>query len=122
MRELERNKQLVHFAQFDKIEPIYDEDGYDTGEVKPSYFEPVALRINVSPALGESATRQFGDVVDYDRTLVTCDLSLPIDEQTVFWIDETDTSKPFDYTVKKIAKSLNSLLIAVKKVEVSVGA
>ena len=122
MRELERNKQLVHFAQFDQIEPIYDEDGNDTGEVKPTYLPPVELRINVSPALGEVATRQFGDVVDYDRTLVTCDTSLPIDEQTVFWIDETDTEKPYDYIVKKVAKSLNSLLIAVKKVEVSVGA
>ena len=122
MRELERNKQLVHYAQFDKIESIYDQDGNDTGEVRPLYFAPVELRINVSPAVGESATRQFGDVVDYDRTLVTCDTSLPIDEQTVFWIDETDTSKPFDYVVKKVAKSLNALQIAVKRVEVSVGA
>lgn len=122
MRELERNKQLVHYAQFDQIEPIYDEDGNDTGEVRPKYSEPVELRINVSPAVGESATRQFGEVVDYDRTLVICDTSLPIDERTVFWIDETDTDKPFDYTVKKVARSLNSLQIAVKRVEVSVGA
>ena len=110
MRELERNKRTVYYALFDKNEPILDEDGNDTGEERYFYFAPVELRINVSPALGESAT------------LVTCDKSLPIDEQTVFWIDETDTSKPFDYTVKKVAESLNSLQIAVKKVEVSVGA
>ena len=122
MRDLARNKQLVHYAQFEKIESIYDEDGNYTGEVQRKYLDPVELRINVSPAVGESATRQFGDVVDYDRTLVTCDTSLPIDEQTVFWIDETDTEKPFDYVVKKVARSLNSLQIAVKRVEVSVGA
>ena len=122
MRELERNKRTVYYALFDKNEHILDEDGNDTGELRPSYFAPVRLRINVSPAVGESATRPFGDIVDYDRTLVTCDTSLPIDEQTVFWIDDTDTGKPFDYKVKKVAKSLNSLLIAVKKVEVSVGA
>ena len=122
MREIERNKRTVYYALFDKNEPILDEDGNDTGETRPTYFAPVELRINVSPALGESATRQFGEVVDYDRTLVICDMSLPINEKTVFWIDETDTAKPYDYTVKKVAKSLNSLQIAVKKVEVSVGA
>lgn len=122
MRELERNKRTIYYALFDKNEPILDDDGNDTGEVRPSYFAPVELRINVSPALGESATRQFGEVVDYDRTLVTCDITLPIDEHTVFWIDDTDTNNAFDYTVKKVAKSLNSLQIAVKKVEVSVGA
>ena len=122
MRELERNKRTIYYALFVTNEPILDEDGYDTGETRPVYGTPVELRINVSPALGESATRQFGTVVDYDRTLVICDTSLPIDEQTVLWIDETDTSKSFDYTVKKVAKSLNSLQIAVKKVEVSVGA
>lgn len=122
MRELERNKITIYYALFDKNEPILDDDGNDTGEERPTYFAPVELRINVSPALGESATRQFGTTVDYDRTLVICDTTLPVDEQTVFWIDETDTSKAFDYTVKKVAKSLNSLLIAVKKVEVSVGA
>ena len=122
MRELERNKRKIYYALFDKNEPILDDDGNDTGEARPTYFAPVELRINVSPALGESATRQFGDVVDYDRTLVICDMSLPIDEKTVFWIDETDTEKPYDYAVKKVAKSLNSLQIAVKKVEVSVGA
>lgn len=122
MRELERNKRTVYYALFDKNEPILDDDGNDTGEETPVYLAPVELRINVSPAAGESATRQFGDVVDYDRTLVTCDITLPIDEHTVFWVDEADTAKPFDYTVKQVAKSLNSLLIAVKKVEVSVGA
>ena len=122
MRELERNKRTVYYALFNKNEPILDENGYDTGEERPSYFAPVELEINVSPAIGESATRQFGDVLDYDRTLVTCNVDLPINEQTVFWIDETDTTKPFDYVVKKVAESLNSLLIAVKKVEVSVGA
>ena len=122
MRELERNKRTVYYALFDKNEAILDDDGYETGEVRPSYLPPVELRINVSPSIGESATRQFGDVVDYDRTLVICDTTLPIDERTVFWIDETDITKSFDYKVKKVAKSLNSLQIAVKKVEVTVSA
>jgi hypothetical protein len=122
VRELERNKRTIYYALFDKNEPILDEDGNDTGEARPTYFAPVELKINVSPALGESATRQFGEVLDYDRTLVTCDMDLPINEESVFWIDETDTTKPFDYVVKQVAKSLNSTLIAVKKVKVTVSA
>lgn len=123
MRELERNKRTIYYALRDKEDkPLYDDNGYETGETVPSYGEPVELRINVSPALGESSTRQFGDVVDYDRTLVICDMTLPITEGTIFWIDEKDTSKPYDYVAKKVANSLNSKLIAVKKVEVSNGA
>lgn len=123
MRELERNKTTIYYALRDeKDKPLYDDNGYETGETVPSYSEPVALRINVSPALGESATRQFGDIVDYERTLVTCDMTLPVTEGTVFWIDETDTSKPYDYVAKKVADSLNAKVIAVKKVEVSTNA
>lgn len=119
MRELDRNKQKIFYALFESVSSILDEDGYDTGENEPVYGSPIALSINVSGASGENAIQQFGSTIDYDRVLVTCDLTLPIDEQTVFWIDNTDTSKPYDYVVKKIAKSLNSTLIAVKKVRVS---
>lgn len=122
MRELDRNKQDIFYALYNDKSPIYDEDGYDTGETEATYGDPIALSINVSGASGENAIQQFGSTIEYDRILVICDTSLPIDEQTVFWIDDTDTTKPYDYTVKKIAKSLNSLLIAVKKVEVSRGA
>ena len=118
MRTLKRNERIIYYALFIKNEPIKDDDGYDTSETTPIYSEPVELRINTSPASGESATRQFGDVLDYDRTLVTCDTDLPLTETSVLWIDETDTSKPFDYVVKKIGDGINSNLIAVKKVEV----
>lgn len=119
MKCMERNKRLVYYASFDNEVPIYDDEGHDTGETTSGYTPPVALRINVSPNSGESATRLFGEVLDYDRTLVTSQMDLPIDEQCVFWIDETDTSKPHDYIVKRIAKGLDSILIAVKKVNVS---
>lgn len=69
---------------FESVSPILDEDGYDTGENEPVYGSPIALSINVSGASGENAIQQFGSTIDYDRVLVTCDLTLPIDEQTVF--------------------------------------
>lgn len=122
MRALKRNQQEIFYALYEGTEDILDEDGYETSETEAVYGKPIPLWINVSAASGENSVQQFGAFADYDKILVTCDLNLPIDEQTVFWIDETDTTKAFDYTVKKIAKSLNSLLIAVKKVEVTVGA
>ena len=119
MRELDRNKQDIFYALYEGKSDIKDENGYDTGETEAIYGDPIALSINVSGASGENAIQQFGSTVEYDRILVICDTTLPINEQTILWIDDADTTKPYDYTVKKIAKSLNSLLIAVKKVEVS---
>ncbi len=119
MKCMERNKRKVYYALYESEQPILDDEGYDTGEFTTGYSKPVELRINVSPASGESATRLFGDVLDYDRTLVTSDMSLPITETSILWIDETDINKPHDYVVKRIARGLDSILIAVKKVEVS---
>ena len=119
MRTLERNKILVHYALYTGHEDIVDEEGYDTLEKGPVYSDPQELYIHVSPATGKSSTADFGENINYDRILVTDDTSLPIDEKTVFWIDESDTEKPYDYIVAKIPKSRNYLRIAVKKVEVN---
>ncbi len=64
-------------------------------------------------------TRQFGDTENYDKVLMTDDLNVPITETSILWIDALDTTKPHDYIVKKVAKSLNSVSIAVSKVSVS---
>ena len=56
--------------------------------------------------------------------IVTDDLSCPIDENTVLFIDKEpeydDNGNPlYDYIVKRVAKSLNSISYAVSKVTVS---
>lgn len=121
MRSLNRNKQLVHYANPMESEPIIDEWGNETGEFSTGYGEPKELRINISAAQGENSTREFGDMADYDRTLVTTEMNLPISEETVLWIDEKNTAKPYDYIVKKVAPSINGVTYAVKKVKVSAG-
>ena len=119
MRTLERNKVQIYYALFEKKEPITDEYGNPTGEYQISYGDPLPFRINVSAARGEYSTRQFGETENYDKVLVTDDTNIPITETSLLWIDNTDTSKPHDYIVKKVAKSLNSVAIAVSKVSVS---
>ncbi len=119
MRTLERNKQTIYYALYEGKEPLTDEYGNPTGEYEVLYSEPVLLKINVSAARGEYSTRQFGETENYDKVLVTDDINIPITETSLLWIDDTDTSKPHDYIVKKVAKSLNIVAIAVSKVSVS---
>ena len=119
MRTLERNKQTIYYALYEGKEPLTDEYENPTGEYEVLYSEPVLLKINVSAARGEYSTRQFGETENYDKVLVTDDINIPITETSLLWIDDTDTSKPHDYIVKKVAKSLNSVAIAVSKVSVS---
>lgn len=118
MRSLERNKQSVYYANLTRATPILDEYGNETGQFQTHYTKPVELRINVSAARGETYLRQFGDSLEYDRVLVTSDMNVPITESSVVWIDESDTRKPHNYVVKAIARGLNSVSYAIKRVDV----
>ena len=71
MRDLEINKQLIYYAQPLPPQPILDEDGYETGEMDYTVTsEPKPYRINISSAKGEMATRQFGELEEYDKIMV----------------------------------------------------
>ena len=64
---------------------------------------------------------QFGNSVEYDKVILSDDMSAPIDENTVFFIDtppafDDDGNPMFDYIVRKVAKSLNTLAVAISKV------
>ena len=125
MRTLHRNKIRIFYANYrDKI-PLRDEYGNLTGEYDIVYDNPVEIRANVSAARGEATTRQFGDDESYDRVIVLDDPRLPIAVTSVLWIDtlpeiaeDGSTNTPHDYIVKQVAPSLNSISIAVSKVNV----
>jgi hypothetical protein len=120
-----RNKIRIYYANYrDKI-PIKDEYGNRTGEYEVTYGNPVAVMANVSAARGEATTRQFGDDESYDRVIVLDDPKFPIAVTSILWIDTTpeiaedgSTDTPHDYIVKQVAPSLNSVSIAVSKVNV----
>lgn len=124
MRCMERNKRTFYYALFKEEVSHTDEDGNESGEPMPVYETPVEMRANVSPATGNSNIEQFGNDLKYDKVIVTDDLSCPIDENSVLFVDappreDADGNLLFDYVVKKIARSLNSISIAISKVEVS---
>lgn len=133
MRCLHRNKVRFFYALYDKKEGIIDEYGNMTGEYAVTHGNPVECYGNISAARGEMATCQFGENEAYDRILVLDNASPKIDEYTVLWIDtipklnkdgsisknsEGETDTPYDYIVKKVARSLNSVSIAIRKVNV----
>ena len=124
MRCLERNKSSFHYCLYRWEEPLIDEDGYEDGEVRTVYSAPIAFRANISPATGNTSVEQFGNSLNYDKVIVLDDMNCPIDEHSVLFVDkppcfDDDGNPQFDYIVKKVAPSLNSLSIAIAKVEVS---
>lgn len=122
MRTLKRNQVTFYYSLYEGKEPITDEQGYLTGETKVLYSEPIECKANISPAKGEAYADIFGTNILYDK--VICIEKSPFDENTVFFVDvppEKNSEDEYtpDYCVKKIAKSLNSTLIAISKIKVS---
>lgn len=81
-------------------------------------------RDNVSAATGSAQVEQFGNFISYDKVIVTDNLSCPIDENTVLFVDkepeyDADGNPLYDYIVRRVAKSLNSISYAISKVTVS---
>ena len=144
MTGLNRNKKPFCYCLYDDEVNLYDEYGNETGGKLLMYHEAVEMKANISPATGQSNTEQFGTLDNYDKVIVTTDMDCPIDENSVLFIDkvpeygdsviigykESGTVlgdpvpiiyKPplYDYSMRRVAKSLNSISIAVHKVKVS---
>lgn len=122
MKLQKRNLKSVWYCLYSGKEAITDADNYETGEYRVAYEEPVEIKCNVSPAMGQSQVEMFGNLESYDKVIVTDDINCPIDENTVLFIDKAPVQVEgryvFDYTVLRVAKSLNSVSIAVRKVKV----
>lgn len=124
MKLLKRNLSTIHYCLYDKSEPTLDEDGNETGEDKITYSEPVEFECSVSAATGYSATEMFGNLENYDKTLITDDMQCPIDEHSVLFVDkepefDTDGRPLYDYIVRRVAKSINNISFAIRKVDVT---
>ena len=127
MRCLKRNKVSFYYANIIGSEEVTDENDYKTGETRLIYDKPKELKANISVAQGEVVFQLFGGNESYDKIIVSDDVNIPINEYSVLWIDTVplfdEISKevitPNDYIVKKIARSLNSISIAVSRVNAS---
>ena len=128
MRCMVRNKTKFYYALYiDKTELI-DEYGNSTGEYEVLHGNPVVALGNISSAMGETQIRQFGESESYDKVIVLDNPNTPIDEYSILWVDtlphlnaDGTTETPHDYIVKRVAKSLNNVAIAISKVVVRNG-
>lgn len=119
MQNLARNMSTVWYQVYEGQTEIIDSDGNKTGTFQDSYGDLQSAPFMVSPNKGDATLELFGTLLDYDRTLTTADTALPIDEQTILWLDGAPTTGPYTHYVKRRAPWKNSLVFAVKQVEVS---
>ena len=126
MRCLTLNKTALYYAAYKGETEITDEYGNSTGEYTLTYDKPIKIFGNVSAAQGEMQSRQFGESESYDKVLVLENRNTPIDEYSILWVDtlphlneDGSTDTPHDYVVRRIARSLNGVSIAISKVDVS---
>ena len=117
MTGLKRNQKAFWYAPFLRKEKV-------GAERVPIYGDAVQLMGNISPGTGTTHAEQFGSDIDYDRVILLYGRKCPIDENSVLFIDveperNDDGDYNYDYIVKRVAPSLNTVLIAVSRVNVS---
>ena len=115
MRSMQRSWRDLHYAVLLSTEPIKDEYGNDTLEVKNTYGSPTLLRAIVSANAGQEAVNVFGAQTGYSRTISYSGESCPLDEGSLVWFG-ADVNGPHNYVVVKVADSKNGYLIALREV------
>lgn len=120
MRDLVINQRPFYYRLWEESTSVVDEWGNETGENVPQYSDPVMMKANISEVRGLATVQMAGIDIDYDATILTHDMSCPIDEKSVLYINANPfDDEPFDYIVRRVAKSLNVITIAIKRVDVS---
>lgn len=123
MRTLDYNKQKFYYCLYSGKTKVL-EDGYFTGDYTIGYAEAVEARGNISAAAGGADLEQFGTGIEYDKVIVLQGTDWPIDEHTVLFVDiepsyeDLQHTHPlYNYTVTRVAKSLNHTTLAIKRTE-----
>lgn len=138
MRSLKKNMQKLYYSLYSEEIKVYQRD--ENGDIvyvevdgehipvvlgtQAGYSEPVLCYANISAGKGSAQDSPFGSDVDYTRTISTCDMTCPIDELSIIWMesepqynaDGTVDGDSADYKVAAYpARGLNNIVIAIKK-------
>ena len=119
MRSLNRNKRTIWYSNAYLKQKVYDADGNFTGDWEFTGDDPTEFRINFSPATGEAEQEVFGIIKDYQRVMVTNDMTCPIKETYVLWVNNDPKTELYDYVVRRRADSINSIAFLIEEVNVS---
>lgn len=118
MRNLNRNRRLIHYALLTGEVANIDEYGNETGELTPVYGAVTPLSCNISAAMGEDAVSAFGNITAYSRSICVSDINCPMDVDSIVWFGVVPT-EPHNYIVVQKADSKNGVLYALREVTVA---
>ena len=114
MHTLARNRRSFYYALYSGKSKVYKDNLY-TGQETITYATPVEAKMNISPSLGRAELESFGITEGYTHTIVTDDMSCPIDEKTIIWYG-VETTTNYNYVVIRKAVALNHIIYALQKV------
>lgn len=123
LRDLRKNQKNLWYALYQRKDPIFDENGDETGNYTKVYSSPVSFCASISSGKGKAQKEVFGVDVDFTRTISTTDLELPVTETSLVWYETEPTilndgsvdPDSADYEVAaRPARDLNQLMIALK--------
>lgn len=103
MRILERDKEVVYFANYEgktEITKTVGGNEVKTGEYTITYTEPQMARVYVSPTRLSAVTTAYGIDSEHTRTIVS-EKDLGLTQEGVFWIKTSPENKP-NYKIKNI--------------------
>lgn len=126
MRNLAKNKQTISYLNFIRTEKVKDDNNHYTSEKIVIYTKAKQIKAHVSGAKGSSMVEVFGTDISYDKTILLTKSEFKatkITENSVFFIDtpvayadENHYVPLYDYRVRRIAVTINEVLIAIEKV------
>lgn len=122
MKQLLRNKQRFYYALENsetQYQEVLDDEGQGTGEYYPIRLNPVECWGNISTPTGFANIEKFGNIVSYDIQITLEDVNTPITTTTVLWVYNDPETEPWDFMVRRVAKSLNSVTLECAQAKVT---
>ncbi len=124
MQSLGSNMRTIYYALYEGMTDTLDTSGYKTGAKTKTYSVPQPFRVFVSPNKGDAEVEPFGIDTPYTNVATTFDMSCPIKEDSILWVDVVPENVPgggnvpYTHSVIRRAKAVNSLLFALKETDV----
>lgn len=121
MRGMRKNQQKFWYALREGQEDIITPDGYKSGQ-KAVYGPVVEQKAAISEGSGNTIFTRFGLDATNTRTIGPLKTDCPVDVFSQIWIDQDpaidehgNPTKPNDYVVSDVRKSLNQIMLVVRK-------
>lgn len=133
MRTMTRNRRVFYEASLTGVSMGQDTDGNYTEE-KATYSDPVRHEAVITPASGEAYVQVFGADERYDNVITLNYGENYLEVGSVLWVDtdieldaeghlakdsNSNVITPYNYVVVRVAKPLNFVQVAIRKVKVS---